>query len=988
MKRILHASLWLAFAVVCDRGDAAEDPTAFFEKKIRPVLIQHCYECHSSESEEIGGKLRVDSRDAMRTGGESGPSLQVGAPDKSLIIKALRYDDLEMPPEAPLPDSVIKDFETWVSMGAADPREDTGKPTPVETLDTDALWSFFPRQTPTIPSVSDPQWARDPIDHFILSRMDDAELAPADDAGARTLVRRMYYDLIGLPPTLAQVNVFASDYQKHPDTAIKQLVDQLLASPQFGVRWGRHWLDVARYGESNGDDGLGRNATFPHAWRYRDYVVDALNDDIPYDQFLREQIAGDLLPAESPAERNRQLIATGFLAIGSKPAVAMNKNFAMDVVDDQINVVCTGVMGLSVACARCHDHKHDPIPTRDYYALAGIFSSTQTLYGAAANQKLTAPPTPLHELRSQWAANQKEPDRSNPPDFPSDYAAVIDSLSPELHVRLDAPPVGLTVTPSASYSAKTFASVKETTLVGNIDKPAKSYSVSFWFRNTLKNDARPITAYLFSRGKPRASGLPGDHLGIGGKHDSSRSGKLFAFNGNIDKTSVAGETIIPEGSWNHVAFVRNGDHVKVFLNGQLEIDTPMKATFGDNTEFCLANRSDDFAPLTGNVAAFALFPTALTDDDAILLHSASGQPRGVRVVPPYGFAMGVREKGKSSDCKIHINGQGNQLGPISPRGTLTAYQLINVNSDFAAAEMQIAPERSGRLELAHWLTSPDHPQTARVIVNRIWQHLFGQGIVATPDDFGVYGARPSHPQLLDHLANRFVHQGWSMKRLIRDIILSRTYRLDSNGDSEHRRIDPDNHYFARHLRRRLDAESLRDSVLQVCGTIDYSPEQGSAIDDIDVLINWPPGNATDLHRDSNHRSLYLCMLRHAPPKQLAAFDLPDGVGIMGKRDVTTLPTQSLFLLNSPFVVEQAAHLASNVLKANCPNDRSRVEHVFATVLQREPNESEVRMSLALIQQLSATDVQTETKSDVTHRSKAWAAFCHALLMTNEFRYVD
>ncbi|WP_442505638.1 DUF1553 domain-containing protein [Novipirellula sp. SH528] len=987
MKRILRDSLLLTLAiVVCDCVNAAEDPAAFFETKIRPVLVQHCYECHSSDSGEIGGKLRVDSRDAMRTGGESGPSLLVGVPDKSLIIQALRYDDLEMPPDAPLSESVIKDFEKWVSQGAVDPRDDAG-PTPAsQPIDAEALWSFLPRQTPSVPSASNPQWPRDSIDNFVLSQMEDAGLSPTKDADPRTLVRRIYYDLIGLPPTLTQVDAFVAQYERDADSTVETLVDRLLTSPQFGVRWGRHWLDVARYGESNGDDGLGRNATFPHAWRYRDYVIDALNNDLPYDQFLKEQIAGDLLPSVSPAERNRQLIATGFLAIGSKPASAMNSNFAMDVVDDQINVVCTGVIGLSVACARCHDHKHDPIPTRDYYALAGIFSSTQTLYGAAANQKLTAPPTPLHELRSDWSTNQTEPDRSSAPSFPDDYSATIDSLSPELHVRLDAAPDGLTVTPAASYSAETFATVEKTTLVGKLAKPTESYTVSLWFRNTLKNNSRAITAYLFSRGKQRDSGIPGDHIGIGGNHDTSRTGKLFVFNGNKGTASVAGNTVIPKDSWNHIVLVRDRDQMKLFLNGQLEIEAKLKSTFGDNTEFCLANRSDNFAPLTGNIGEFALFPRALSDDEALKLHRTSGQPQGIRVVPPFGFAMGVREKNKPVDCKIHINGEGKKLGPLAPRGTLTAYQTINTNDGSDGLGMTIEAQHSGRLELAEWLTHPDHPQTARVMVNRVWQHLFGQGIVTTPDDFGVYGARPSHPELLDHLANRFVQQGWSIKRLIRSIVLSRTYRLDSRCDDEHLQIDPDNQFLARHDRRRLDAESLRDSVLQACGSIDYSPEKGSAIEKVDALINWPPGNATDLHRESNHRSIYLCMLRHAPPKQLAAFDLPDAVGITGKRDVTTLPTQSLFLLNSPFVVQQSEHLATQVLNSDCDDDRDRIQLIFASVLHRHASSSEVDASLAMVRKIS--DAAELSETDKERQTRNWASLCQALLMTNEFRYVD
>lgn len=980
----------------CAYGPAAhaDEREQFFETKIRPVLVQHCYECHSADADEIGGKLLVDSRDGMLTGGESGPVLQAGQPEQSLLIQALRYDDLQMPPDAPLPEATINDFVKWVSQGAADPRTEATQPKPQASLDGEALWSFFPRRQPPVPAVSDPDWPRDPIDHFVLSRLQSVALAPTDDANPRVLIRRLYYDLIGLPPSIAQVEAFVADYHREGQRAVERLVDSLLGSSQFGIRWGRHWLDVARYGESNGDDGLGRNATFPHAWRYRDYVIDAFNNDVPYDRFLTEQIAGDQLPAESAEQRNRQLTATGFLAIGSKPAVAMNTNFAMDVVDDQIDVVCTTVMGLSVACARCHDHKHDPIPTRDYYALAGIFSSTETLYGAAGNEKLTAPPTPLHELKSTLPKKEPVPDRTATPKFPDDYSSVIDSLQPTLHAKLDVAPESLTISPDPSYSAETFATVKETTLHGTFAEPAPSYSVSFWFRNQTKNGSRPITAYLFSRAKLGDKALPGDHIGIGGSHDKARTGKLFVFNGSATKKSVAGTTVIPTGSWNHITLVRDDRQVKVFLNGQLEIEQELDATFGDSKEFCLANRSDNFAPLDGNLGEVALFSRALSDEQALQLHTASGQPRGVRTTPAEGFAMGVRDKAKPVDCKIHINGQGNKLGPLVSRGTLTAYHTLAPDSPDVAhnPDMVIDGTHSGRLELAAWLTDPDHPQTARVMANRVWLHLFGQGIVTTPDDFGVYGARPSHPDLLDHLANRLIQQDWSIKRLIRAIVLSRTYQLSSRCDADTVAADPDNRSLARQNRRRLDAESLRDSMLQASGSLDYAPGQGSAIETLDALINWPLGQSTDLHRPSQHRSVYLCMLRHAAPKELAAFDLPDGVGIAGKRDDTTLPSQSLFLLNSDFVVEQSQHLAASLLRDSGSDDSQRVQRAFAATLQRTANESEVAQSLALVASTHAAlgDAPSEPEAGQQQQrsQQAWASLCQALMTTNEFRYVD
>lgn len=808
----------------------------------------------------------------------------------------------------------------------------------------------------------------------MLSRIEAAGLAPAADAPSRTLVRRLYIDLLGLPPTFEQAEAFAAAHQRDGARAVKQLVDDLLARPQFGERWGRHWLDVARYAESNGNDGLGRNATFPHAWRYRDYVIAALNEDAPYDRFLTEQIAGDLLPAESADERNRQLIATGFLAIGSKPAAAMNKNFAMDIVDDQINTVGTAVMGLSVACARCHDHKHDPIPTRDYYALAGIFASTETLYGLAANEKLTAPPTALCELTSVWREGNSDARKAgDSPKFPDDYTAAIDELNPQLHAVLDEEPEGLTVESDVAFTPQNFAAVKTATIQGQLPESGDSYSVAFWFKNDTPINARPITAYVFSRAKKGDTQLPGDHLGIGGKHDTSRTGKLFVFNGNGAKQSIAGSTVLAKGTWNHVVLVRQADRVKLFLNGdpQPEIDAELSATFGESPDYCLASRSDKFAPLVGNLAHFAIFPRDLSNEEAQRLHAASGQPRGSRAL---GLAMGVRERPKPADCKIHINGDGGKQGPTVSRGFLTAYAEEPLPAEFA-----IDKNQSGRLQLAAWLTRPDHPQTARVMVNRIWLHLMGEGIVATPDDFGVYGARPTHPKLLDHLAERFIREGWSIKRLIRAIALSRTYQLDSRCDETLVEADPENRLFARHSRRRMDAETLRDGMLQASGRLDLRPGQGSAIEKIDTLINWPPGEATNLHRPSDHRSVYLCMLRHAPPPELAPFDLPSAVEIVGQRDVTTLPTQALHLLNSPLVVEQAEALAQLVLAKSEMGDSERVALLFQRTLARNPSETEAKRSIEFVRAIDAADA---------NQLESWASLAQGLLITNEFRYVD
>ncbi|MCB1065569.1 MAG: PSD1 domain-containing protein [Verrucomicrobiae bacterium] len=779
----------LSGACVCSVAAASEaEDRAFFESKIRPILVTHCYECHSQDAEKIGGKLLLDTPDAFRKGGESGPPMVSGNPDESLIVQSLRWEHLEMPPEKPLPAQVVNDFVTWVKMGAPDPR-DSEKAKSIAAAEASKLvddpaatthWSFQPVTNPAVPEVSDPDWGRDPIDDFVLAGIDGAELSPTEDAPPATLLPRLFIDLIGLPPTAEQVAAFTTEFETDGQQAVERWVDDLLASPQFGERWGRHWLDVARYGESNGNDGLSRNPSFPHAWRYRDYVIDAFNRDLPYDRFVTEQIAGDQLPAENDAEHDRQIVATGFLAIGAKPAKAMNDNFEMDVVDDQINVVGSGIMGISVACARCHDHKHDPIPTRDYYALAGIFKSTETLWGPAAYEGLTAPPTDLHVLK---AAAKVPP--------PKDFV--------------------------------------ETVLV-------------------------------------------------------------IESNTGIPKKQ-------PKPKW--------------------EPGTPL--------------------------------------------------------------AMGARDRKETANCKINLKGESKKLGEEVPRGFLRACGLTD-------KPVVLPKDRSGRLELAQWVTRPDHPLTARVMVNRIWLHLFGQAIVGTPDDFGVYGDRPTHPELLDHLALRFVEDGWSMKRLIRAIVLTRTYQLDSAADLNLVDADPGNVHLARHLRRRLDAEAVRDRVLQASGSLVLTPAEGSLIRHRDILINL----AGNLHEPSPHRSIYLCQLRSSPPPELVAFDLPDGISVKGKRSVTVLPTQALFLLNSPFVVEESRAFARSLFEnANGPevDDLALANSALRRALGREPESGEAERSLAMMRAID-DELKPRVPDASVRREKVWASFCQALFATNEFRYVD
>lgn len=754
------AAGWQTDAASSAPSDAEQQ--RFFETRIRPLLARHCYKCHSVTSAEPGGKLLLDHAAGLLTGGESGAAIIPGNAADSLLVQALHADGLQMPPEMPLAAAEIADVETWIQRGAYDPR--TVVPAAEMAADQTQLphWAWIPPQQPQIPELHGDEWSVTDIDRFVLAAFEQAQKPLPADAAAGIVARRLYQNLLGLPPT--------ADEQEEAETLLRQesrsglisLVDRLLSSPHFGERWGRHWLDVARYGESNGNDGLGRNPTFPHAWRYRDYVIAAINQDMPWDQFLREQLAGDLLPAESPVERDRLLTATGFLALSAKPAKAMNDDFEMDIVADQIDLIGRGILGVSVACARCHDHKTDPIPTAEYYALAGILTSTETLWGLAANEGLTAPKTDLHVLQ----AAPKVP----PPDDFVETVLVLES-------------------------------------------------------NT---------------------GLPKP---------------------------------VPKPPW------------------------------------------------------------------------PAGTP----------LAMGVRDRAKPADCPINIKGSSAKKGEVVPRG------FLKFCTTDAMAAVAVNSQQSGRAELAAWITHPQHPLTARVLVNRVWGHLFGRGIVPVADEFGRYGEAPASQELLDYLAVRFVQDGWSLKRLIRSIVLSRTWQLavaSESADSSMRiaGILP--------CRRRLDAESFRDSVLRVSGQLNPEPAQGSLIRHRDILVNL----AGNLHEPSDHRSVYLCYLRSSLPPELTPFDLPDFTVSVGQRGQSTIPAQGLFLLNNPFMHRQSAAL-SELVQQQAQNQRQRLEFLWKQVLQRAPDSEELLWAEGFLGE--------EQDSEQT-----WQALCQSLLMTSEFRYLD
>jgi hypothetical protein len=807
----------------------ADDPARIvqFETKIRPVLIEHCYECHSIESGKAKGGLRLDDREAVLRGGDSGPALVPGKPEESLLLAAIRHDDpdLEMPPrKARLSDAILRDFEQWIAEGAVDPRDSAnGKDgrTGDDFASRKQHWSFRPVVAPKIPQPKRSDWAYNDIDRFVLAELEENGLEPSADADPEVLSRRLSFDLTGLPPSNDTVAAFSNTPIRNSQSAIRNLTDSLLAAPAYGQRWARHWLDVVRFAESNGKEA---NLIHPHAWRYRDYVIDAFNRDLPYDRFLTEQLAGDLLPHENDAERARLLIATGFLAMGPKSLAEQNPaQFAADVADEQIDAFSRAFLATSLACARCHDHKSDPVTMDDYYALAGIFKSTDTRYGT-------------------W----------------------VDSESNRGGKLIRLPDLPGQLIPNRSISPAELEKLKAQLAQLEADEKA---------------------------GRER------------------------------------GETMRREG-----------------IDPQTQFNDMLREALR-----ILWTRG----PIVGKLETVDEKGNALP------------------------LCMGVLEAGKKVDSPRYERGELAHPGEAVPRAVPALFGLEN--------EGVVPEQTSGRLELARWITDPNHPLTARVLVNRVWSHLFGAGLVETVDDFGRTGAAPSHPELLDYLALRLVEEGWSVKSLIREIVSSRTYQQASTWHEEAFVKDPDNRLLWRMSKRRLDAESIRDAMLAASGELDLSPRPGSLVAELDVqsapMIAFNKKLPEDLD-GSVHRSVYLPVMRDQLPDVLRQFDFAEPSLVTGKRDTTNVPPQALYLMNSDFVRGRAAALAKRVLGKG-KNIEERILAAYERCLNRAPDDEERRLLQAFLNAPlpNGADAAKETE-------KRWQDVCQTLLASADFRMVD
>jgi cytochrome c553/mono/diheme cytochrome c family protein len=780
-------------AAFAEEGTAVE----FFEKKIRPVLAEHCLKCHGTPEADggrktLGGGLKLTGRAAAIAGGETRAAIVPGDPAKSLLIETVKYGgETKMPPKGKLSDQQIADLTKWVKDGAVWPESEAnpgvntpGSPMELFTDEQKKFWAFQPIKQPTPPKPGNP------IDAFTLAKLSDNGLSPAPLADRRTLIRRVTLDLTGLPPTPEQIDAFLADKSSN---AWEKVIDRLLASSDYGERWGRHWLDVARYADSNG---LDENTAFGNAWRYRDYVIKAFNADKPYDRFVKEQLAGDLLPNGG----TDGIVATGFLVLGPKVLAEPDKQkMVMDIVDEQIDVVSKAFLGMTISCARCHDHKFDPIPTRDYYSLAGIFKSTKTM--ATLNTVAKAFERPMN--------------------------------GPE--------------------SAETIAS--RTKL------------------EQLKKDVKEIE-------------------------------KKFAATPETNKEK------------------------RQELHEQAE------------------SRRGEIKQLEAKI-------------------------------PPLEMALAVQDAAKPADVKVHIRGSYLTLGEVAPR----VFPRIVAGE----AQKSVPSNVSGRLQLAEWIASPQNPLTARVIVNRVWQHHFGEGIVRSPDNFGRLGERPTHPELLDWLADRFVKDGWSMKKLHKLILLSATYKRSTAYDAKAALADPENRLLWRFNRQRLEAEAIRDSLLFVAGTLDRTPG-GSLLNSGNFEYATNDQSTSKTRYDAPRRSIYLPVIRNNVYDFFQVFDFVEPHVTTGKRAVTVVAPQALLMLNNPFVGMQAKAFAESLLK-QAGTDEERVRSAYVRALGRDAKPEEVSHAVSFLAQYEDSLSATET-NEKQRRLRVWQAWCRVLFASSEFETVD
>ena len=1136
---LLTAALFLsAFVIPVTQARAGGPGLEFFEKNIRPVLVQHCYRCHSVDLEEPKGGLRLDSRAATRTGGDSGPAVVPGNVDESLLIEAIRHESIQMPPKEKLPDPVIQDFIRWIEMGAPDSRTDDGRPPGSFDLQGRAAqqWSLEPVRRPEVPAVETHDESRHPVDRFLRAKLESAGLVPAERADRRTLHRRLSFVLTGLPPRPEEVEAFVRD--NSPD-AYARLVDQLLISPHFGERWARHWMDVVRYGETHGFEW---NYEVLFAWRYRDYLIRAFNQDVPFDQLVREHIAGDLLPEprwDREEQINESVIGTAFYRFGevAHDDCLAFKEIGLDVADNQIDTLTKAFQATTVSCARCHDHKLDAVTTKDYYALLGILQSsrqvTHTIDADAVNaekkQRLLDLKTRIRTqlgalwgeevqqvgrflLAAQASLNQRPEaevlrkglDRARLENCKSaleairnaDKLSLEDPLSPWVQLVqgvADRSKTNAAEGPQAKDAPSAGPSAEEPLSSPAFDhrwrQLAERYETEH--RERVKFNDENFVAF----GDFRSQGFDGWRTDGQAIRDGRVESGEFAVAGEGER-AITG--VFPAGFFSHVLseklnaalrsplLPKDRKHVSLHvLGGKASAVRPIP----DNCQLQVQN----YHPLKEDVLSWVRLPTlgehqnvraylelvtkfdnpkypdplggmrevgvqeALDDPDSffgvthVVLHDCDESPRD-ELRPMRQLMSGedvccedalaeryteVLQKAFRSWAANHATDEDVRwIDWAVGKGLVTNYfratpALAELIAEYRQVEEQLAVPRvvpgmadygegfdhpvfvggdynnpsetvprryvevlagsdgpdspgSGRRELAELIASEKNPLTARVAVNRIWQHLFGTGIVRTPDDFGMMGELPSHPELLDYLAMRFMEEGWSQKKLIRLLVMTQAFQASSRPSPAAKQLDPENRLLSHYPARRLDAEAIRDTILAVSGRLDRKL-YGPSID---------PYRSTEKKKrrlysgpldGRGRRSIYTKVTLMEGPVFLTTFNFPDPKTTRGRRDRTNVPAQALALLNDPFVLGQAALWGERLVRGPHSSVGSRLGAMFLTAFGRPAGREELQRWEATAQALARLH-QVEP-NDVLASQAVWNDLAHVMFNTKEFIYL-
>lgn len=990
--------LLLATAPVCAAGQKDAPGIAFFESKIRPVLVQHCYRCHSEEAhknKKLKAGLFLDSKAGLLKGGESGPALLPGKAKDSLLLKALHYDTLRMPPSGKLPDDVLADFARWIDLGAPDPRD--GKAVAakreIDIEEGRTYWAFKPLAQVQAPAVKNEAWVKNAIDRFILAKQESLGLAPSAQASREKLLRRAFFDLVGLPPTLEEMDAFLKDASPN---AYEKMIDRLLASEHYCERWGRHWLDIVRFAESGGYEFDGDR---PGAYHYRDFVIKALNQDMPYDQFIRWQLAGDkLAPGDYLAAA-----ATGFLVAGPFPGQTTAKTIERiryDQLDDMISTVGNGMLGLTLGCVRCHEHKYDPIPQQDYYRLVATLSRT-----VSANLQLDPNPEVYRQAKADFdkvhaplvAARDKFEKEELPGRFEKWRAAELPRLAAAPWQVLDVdsaagkatlvkqddgsllaqgkPAKGDVYTLQAhtyqqGVAALRLEALSDAGLPGKgpgLEKDGNFVLTAIQVTATPLLDtvkAKPINVKLkpgqvtFEQEKhPLAAALAGAKTtgwSVGGRTGQSHAA-TFALEG---PTTFAGGTKYTitlkfEAGMGigrlRVAFATSAQPPALDAPAALQNAREIQSLLaGDNGQLSGKNRS-------GILAWYRRFDDKARELDRAVQESLKKAPQ------PKLTAVFAAGQGGGDVFFLTRGEVERKAGKASP-GFIQVLMKSQDDRWTAPSKSPVEP----RVALANWITDAEQGAghlLARVIVNRLWKHHFGRGLVATPNDFGAQGERPTHPELLDWLAQRLIDGGWKLKPIHHLIMTSAAYQQGSDVSPEKHKIDPENKYVWHRAPRRLEAEIIRDALLHVSGTLD--PRM------------FGPGT---LDENNPRRSVYLTIKRSKLIPFLAMFDAPEAIQSTGERLSTTVATQALAMMNSPFVRQRAEKFAQRLRPAKDEPLEQAIERAWRLALTRAPTAAERERILAYLNH--------QTASLGVTRDQALVEVCQLLLCLNEFVYVD